>query len=92
MVIKLTREEQELYPEHKKLESIKDKKNIVIDFLEWLSYDTDYVFGTWTDDDLLMPANENTETLLSEYFKIDLNKLETEKRAMLDSIRSTNKK
>lgn len=88
MVIKLTRKEKELYPEHVKLEGVGDSRNIIGDFLEWLSYGTDYVVGEWTTDDEITPSMKNTQQLLAEYYNINLNKLEKEKTAMLEAIRN----
>jgi len=100
MVIKLTHEERELYPEHAKLEAIGDKRNAVGDFIEWLS-EEGYRIANWHEnecsecscmaDQILLPVMKNTPEMLAEYFDVDLIKIEKEKQAMLDSIRKANK-
>jgi hypothetical protein len=98
------------YPEHAKLDKVKDKSQTIGEFLEWLSTKRREV-AVWAepkeppylDKDGELKSNENympegwyplnysIEKLLAEYFEIDLNKLESEKRQMLDEIRSKNK-
>ena len=39
------------------------------------------------DETVWMPIHKRIEQLLAEYFDIDLDKLELEKRAMLDELR-----
>jgi hypothetical protein len=40
--------------------------------------------------DVLVPVRKNVTQLLAEFFQIDLNVLEDEKRAMLDELRAAN--
>lgn len=44
------------------------------------------------DNPLLVYAHKHVETLLAEHFKIDLDVLETEKRAMLEAQRALNER
>jgi hypothetical protein len=42
----------------------------------------------YKSEDVLLPAHESFVTLLARYFDIDLAKIETEKRAMLEHLRA----
>ncbi len=42
--------------------------------------------------DKIMPCYTRTEQLLAEFFNIDLNKMEKEKQAMLNKLRTQNSK
>ncbi len=87
------------YPEHAKLEAVKDQSQVIGDFLEWLGNDRPggpiflcerrenaHVDNIWA------PTGASTERLIAEYFDIDEKKLETEKRAILDAQRKANAK
>lgn len=52
--------------------------------------DDDRVCGYRSDD--LEPVHNPTEKLLAEYFKIDLDKVENERRALLDYLRGNTQK
>lgn len=88
------------YPEHEKLQAVKDKSQAIGEFLEWLQDTKHYVIAQWEQvdpdtepgessgaDEGLFSASINIEKLLAEYFHIDLAKLEQEKQAMLDKVR-----
>jgi hypothetical protein len=82
------------FSECERLHLVKDKSQVIREFLEWLlSNETKYVIAehlTYEDGeemDLWAPANINIESLLAQYFKIDLKKVEKEKRAILDKLR-----
>lgn len=75
----------------KQREVIKSGKNDVIgDFIEWLS-PHGYVVARWqkdeSDQDVLLPVWTSTSRLLSEYFGIDHDEVERERRALLEAIR-----
>lgn len=83
------------FSECDRMHAVKDKSQVIGEFLEWLlSKETKYVIAehlTYEDGeemDLWAPANINIESLLAQYFKIDLKKVEKEKRAILDKIRA----
>jgi hypothetical protein len=73
------------YPEHDRLEAIKDESQAIGEFLE---------FGPgrlceWNEDtEEFLPIYGPIETILAGYFDIDLVKIEAEKRAMLDKMRA----
>lgn len=76
------------YPEHDKLEKIKDKTQAIGDFLEWASYEKDIVLCRETRDGY-WPAGGFMD-LLADWAGIDRTKLEAEKRRMLAGIRQSN--
>ena len=91
------------YPEHDKLELISGKSQAIYDFLEWLMGEKGLSLGEWVEVESLtgrklqnrngepimrfMPAARDKRKLLAEFFELDLNKIEDEKRAMLDEMR-----
>jgi hypothetical protein len=57
-------------------------------FLDWLT-EQDMAVCTWDSfNEQYVNCHENIENLLARYFGIDLKKVEQEKRALLDVIRS----
>jgi len=80
------------YPEHGKLEKVKDQSQLIGEFLEWMENEERTTLYLYDDEENLVPAMfKGKEILLAKFFDIDLNKLEAEKRAMLDEIRSQRK-
>ena len=80
------------HPEHEKLAAIKDKSQTIGEFLEWLPTQgitlCTYYYGRKKGDDGgYCPAAASTTALLAKFFDIDLDKLESEKQQMLDSLR-----
>jgi hypothetical protein len=94
-------------PECARARAIKDKSQIVGEFLNWLQTEKKVHLCTihehtedckkWRGgvyrivcdfhDSQYVPFSYGVEKLLADYFKIDLNKMEDEKRALLDYIR-----
>jgi hypothetical protein len=83
------------YPEHDKLRACREHSQVCGDFLEWLkrryrlvesvlqnpeAEELDYYYEDFD-------VTESTVDLLAEFFGIDQNKLETEKREMLAELR-----
>jgi hypothetical protein len=79
-------------PECDKLLAVKDKSQVIGEFLEWLTSDETeyYIAERCRDTDSLVPAHINTESLLARFFNIDLVKVEREKRAILANMRKIN--
>lgn len=73
------------YPEHEKMSTIVDTSHRIGEFLEWLSDVKRYRVCKFLAGEY-WPVKEDIEHLLAEYFEIDLRKLESEKREMLDEI------
>ena len=93
------------YPEHEKLQAVKDKSQAIGEFVEWLQGTKGFRLAKWekvpdesvfadegSEVDELFQQFINIEQLLAEFFGIDLQKLEQEKRAMLEQIRKLNQK
>lgn len=85
------------YPEHDKLTKLNGANQHVGDFLEWLGeqgitlctrYDGPRGEGAYHDE--LVPHHRNREELIAAHFGIDRNKLEKEKRVMLEKLRNVN--
>lgn len=74
------------YPQLKKLKAVHGQSQAIGEFLEWLG--TKGILLATYEQDYLYPIRKNTETLLAEYFKINLKKLEQEKRAILEQVRA----
>jgi len=73
------------YPEHEKLQAVKHETQAVHDFLEWVS--DEYSLGL-RDMRGFPPAGKTLRDLLAEWKDIDQAKLEAEKQAMLEELRS----
>ena len=78
-----------MYPEHEKLQAIKDQSQVCGAFLEWLL--RRYSFCTLNPvDAYFYPTHIDVNSELAAYFDIDRNKIEDEKRAMLAELRRMN--
>lgn len=86
------------YPEHDKMALVKDQSQAIGQFLDLAPYDLgEYVpCANWHLDEghcsagaHFTPASKSIVQILADYFDIDLTKIESEKRAMLASIKET---
>ena len=78
------------YPEHEKLHAVRAKSEAIGEFLDWFMHERRGVLAEYVDGhDYPVPANfrGGIEGVLAEYFEIDLDVLDAEKRAMLAGIR-----
>lgn len=73
------------YPEHEKLQAVKEQSQICGEFLEWL-HQKHFVIAVYAGNELV-PSYQRTTTLLAEFFEIDEDKLEDEKMQMLEEFR-----
>lgn len=77
------------YPEHEKLTVIRPQSQAVGEFIEWLRQNgmTICTYETGANADRYggeyVPIRESRDKLLARHFEIDLDVIETEKRAML---------
>lgn len=83
-------------PEHERLEKAKktdDATTLVGEFFDWLVGEKGYSLGKYLreDHEFLTPIHESVHKLLAEFFGINQNALESEKRALLDHIRAVSK-
>lgn len=79
------------YPEHDKLHQVKDETQAAGEFIEWLG--SRGIFLACYPEGHNFPRSVETPitTLLAEWTGIDQNKLEAEKRQMLEAIREGSK-
>lgn len=80
------------YPELTKLRAVKDESQKLGEFLEWLKEHGFTICETYNNSDSLrdgeyFPMRKSTTDLLALYFEIDMEKVETEKRSMIDEHR-----
>lgn len=79
------------YPEHAKMAAVMEESQIIGYFLENSPYTlAEYRQFAEFDEPVLTPVVMSTERILAAYFQIDLDKIEAEKRQMLDEIRAAN--
>lgn len=80
-----------MYPEHEKLEVIKDESQAIGAFLDWLQNERQPTLQlcavTNHADHPFQPTYFGIQELLAEYFDINLKKIEDEKNKMLKEIR-----
>jgi len=70
------------------MRDVQSQSQAIGQFLEWLQEEQIVLAKYEGDRDFPWPIHEGIEQLLARHFKIDLNVIEQEKRAMLDSLRS----
>lgn len=73
-------------PECDKVYAFHDDSQIIGDFIEWLSFVGIHLIE-W-EDEIPYPVHEDINHLLARFFDIDLNKVEQERRDVLDFIRN----
>lgn len=72
------------YPECEKLKAIAEKSNLIGCFLD----ESDYVLCTFNERlNQYWPTHNSLESILAKYFDIDMEKVEAERRAMLEKLR-----
>ena len=81
----------EEYPEHVHLKSVRDQSQAIGNFIEWLEENNMAIceFNPRTNFDSYTPTRTSTTKLLALHFEVDLDRLEDEKRAMLDELGGT---
>lgn len=74
-------------PELDKMLKVKNVSQAIGMFIDWLQQEKQIVFAIYDDgNDMLEQVRTNTEKFLAEYFGIDLEKAEKERRAILKSL------
>lgn len=83
-----------MYPEHNKLKAIQEQSQAICEFIEWLESGEAGKNGEILEIATLDvecgevdPYFEKKEPLVARFFNIDLDKLEEEKRQMLEECR-----
>jgi hypothetical protein len=84
------------YPECTKLSRTVDDRRVILDFLEWLIEEKKFNLATALEDyrrktGLGEKYLSSNEQIVFAYLEIDENKLETERRAILEEQRKMNK-
>ena len=77
------------YPECDKMLAVKDKSQVIGEFLEWLQCVKEIELCQLIDGEEEMeysPIYFSNEELLAEFFNIDLDKVEKEKLCILDEL------
>lgn len=82
------------YPEHEKLAAVSAESQVLGEFLE--SDDHPYVLAEWVtfegySEPRLMPVQKSIQQILADYFDINLQKIESEKRQMLSALATEHK-
>lgn len=79
------------YPECEKLSNISDQSQLIGNFLEWASGTQEFHMCIYSGhSEEYLPIGMATERLLAKFFKINLDKVEEERRQMLDEVRKSN--
>jgi len=76
-----------LAPECAKMAAVTEKSRAIGSFLEWLP-SQGVILAIHEPGEGLVPCHTSIETLLAGYFEIDLQKVEAEKRAILDNLQA----
>lgn len=76
------------YPEHTRMAAVRDQAEAIGQFLD----ESGYILAEHRQmdgyrEEQLMPVAAPVNTILARYFGIDLAKIDTEQRAMLDALR-----
>jgi hypothetical protein len=78
---------EEQYPECEKLAQVAVKHGAIYEFIKWLNEIKKIHLCKYGERDLLWPITTSTEKLLAEYFELDLNKIEQERKQILENMR-----
>lgn len=73
-------------PECERLAAVSEESNKIGSFLDWMQ-SKGLVIASYDDDGYLYSAHISINHLLAEYYEIDLDKVEQERRALLDWVR-----
>jgi hypothetical protein len=76
-------------PELDKMTKVKDQSQAIGEFLEWLQSKKWSICSE--DEGNYFPITQRIEEILAKYFKINLDKAERERQAILNNIRKQNK-
>jgi hypothetical protein len=79
------------FPEHEKLQAVADESQAVGEFLDIGLAQQGLVLAEYHEGSgLLYPSHRTVEDVLASYFGIDRDRLEAEKRQMLEMLRDAN--
>ncbi len=84
------------YPKTPELDKIQEYKEVSQElgcFIDWLSSDLSIPLCKWEDElQDYYPVHRSIESLLAQYYDIDLNIVEEERRAILDYLSEQNER
>lgn len=96
--------DKEKYPECEKMLAVSKESQSIGSFLDWLHNEKEIHLCTYEENDIIVDdegfeelaegfygVNKSINTLLAEYFEVDLVKAEEEKRAILKDFKKQNK-
>jgi hypothetical protein len=78
------------YPMHEKLAQVQEKSQAIGEFLEFLNISKKFWLcqvGGEEGNHYFFPASYDEQRLIGEFFGIDIDKLEEEKKSMLKTLR-----
>lgn len=77
------------YPECEKLAKVAKQSQVLGEFLNWLKGFKEFELAKWNlhGEDRLVPMHDSTESLLAEFFGIDMDKVEKERQQIIDGLR-----
>ena len=86
-------------PECEKLLAVSEKSNEIGEFLDWMFRETDYVLAKWCEEECedgqdyyrVHLSDGMINDILAEFFHIDLDKVEQERKALLEWVREEQK-
>jgi hypothetical protein len=77
-------------PEHDKMMAVKDKSEIIGEFLDWMFDQKGFRVCEYEERcDAYFPCSKSINTILASYFDIDLDLINEEKEKMLEEIRKS---
>ncbi|MFA7264765.1 MAG: hypothetical protein WC054_00395 [Candidatus Nanopelagicales bacterium] len=80
------------YPECEKMRAVRNESDVLSDFVDWLGQNGrfigHYVKPKGYSQEIMVLDARSFEQLFADYFDIDLNKVEVERRQMLEDLRS----
>lgn len=82
-----------MYLEHDKRSKVLSRSQEIGDFLDWITHEKGWFlaevpkFEDHPDNNCVYPVYYSPESLLAEYFDIDLDRIELERRDMLKRLR-----
>jgi len=78
------------FPECEKMSAIRDKSQVIGEFIEWMKQERGLTICSCSAcGNYYVPTATTIEQLLLKFFDIDQDKVETERRSMLNSMRET---
>jgi len=80
------------YTEHEKLKAVADQSQAIGEFVDWLSWEKGIHLAEWEDTEAprMYPTSVGIVRLLEEFFDIDGDRLEDEKRHMITQLQEAN--